>query len=475
MKTANCRDRILGAWLGKAIGGTLGQPYEGDLHTHELTFYDPVPTEMMPNDDLELQVLWLCKLATDWNGVVSFRNFEKTWHDCADYCCDEYGVAIRNMKLGIRAPHTGVYDNCFTDGLGGAIRSEVWACLFPGEPQKAAEYAAMDASVDHSGEGVYAEQFLTAMESAAFTEQDLRKIIGTGLSVIPPSCILANAVRDTVRWCDELKNPSAVHAEIMKKYGNENFTDVKMCLAFEVMALLLCDGDFGRAICLAVNCGYDTDCTGATVGALMGILNPFGIPEEWLAPIGRDLVISPAITGITPPKTLDELTDLLIATTPRVRMKKTPLPPFDPSAYAFPARRSILDPNGKITVPAENIMLSGNRIELDFSQIPAGHRIRLDIDFSLARAEMVNLFSCTHEFVRMEVDGEFCFESSGGPFVPGIHRMYYKQHCDKEFSAGKHLMTLFIGRHHPAVDRFPLIFGVATRRYFWMWPDPFRS
>lgn len=90
---------------------------------------------------------------------------------------DEYAIAIRNLKNGIRPPFSGSYDNWFVDGMGAAIRSEIWACLAPGNPELAAKFAYQDACVDHSGNGMWAEVFLAAMESAAFVESDVRRII----------------------------------------------------------------------------------------------------------------------------------------------------------------------------------------------------------------------------------------------------------------------------------------------------------
>ena len=57
------RKKMLGCFLGKSAGGTLGQPYEGWEGPLGLTYYDPVPTDMIPNDDLDLQVLWADCLA----------------------------------------------------------------------------------------------------------------------------------------------------------------------------------------------------------------------------------------------------------------------------------------------------------------------------------------------------------------------------------------------------------------------------
>ena len=57
MNKSEIRKKILGGWVGKSIGGTLGAPYEGCNGPLALTFYDPVPTTMLPNDDLDLQIL----------------------------------------------------------------------------------------------------------------------------------------------------------------------------------------------------------------------------------------------------------------------------------------------------------------------------------------------------------------------------------------------------------------------------------
>ena len=169
----NFKEKVFGMWLGKAIGGTLGMPWEGCSNPLNLKFYTPEPTEMMPNDDLDLQILWACKLATDWNGKINRHRFAEAWRDCVRFPFDEYGVALRNIAIGLKPPYTGRYDNWFTDGLGAAIRSEIWAALAPGDPAKAVAYAYEDACVDHDGDGLYAEQYLAALESLAFISNNI--------------------------------------------------------------------------------------------------------------------------------------------------------------------------------------------------------------------------------------------------------------------------------------------------------------
>ena len=89
-------------------------------------------------------------------------------------------------------------------------------------------------------------------------------------------------------------------------------------LGFAVLGLLYGEGDFGRSVALAVNCGDDTDCTAGTVGAILGIINGrSGIPEKWCAPIG-DGIRTCSIENVgrtcllNVPATLTELTDRVV-------------------------------------------------------------------------------------------------------------------------------------------------------------------
>ena len=107
MDAALFRKKVMGCWLGKAVGGTLGQPYEGCDGPNDLTFYDPVPTDMVPNDDLDLQVLWSCVMDAMEQPVVDRHVLGRAWLDHVDFPWDEYGIAIRNLKMGIPAPYSG--------------------------------------------------------------------------------------------------------------------------------------------------------------------------------------------------------------------------------------------------------------------------------------------------------------------------------------------------------------------------------
>lgn len=481
MTDADYRKKVLGAWLGKAVGGTLGQPWEGSTGPLNLSYYNPVPTTMMPNDDLDLQILWACKLATDWNGVICRDHFAKAWPECIDFPFDEYGVAIRNLKRGIPAPVCGSYDNWFTDGLGAAIRSEIWACLAPGNPALAAKYAYEDACVDHAGNGIYAEQFLAALESQAFLESDLRKLIRTGLDCIPGDSTLARAIRDTVAWCENGTFES-VRTQIMNHYGSPNFTDVKMNLPFMIMALLLGKGDFGKTICLAVNCGQDADCTGATVGAIFGIINPDLISEEWLKPIGHSLVVSKEISGIQPPATLEAFTELVAGLRNRVTLKDAPETEFDLKPFTIPARRSVFHPwfagdfrkfNPTLSDNAETVLLPGNLTTIDFSALPGESLLMLETEFRVEADRVVRLLVNTPANMQVWVDGVFRFGRECGGMVPAFHRAMQNQLAEFELKAGLHKLLIGLAPATPEMKHADLLFGIADTKNHWL-PNAFR-
>ena len=69
---------------------------------------------------------------------------------------------------------------------------------------------------------------------------------------------------------------------IMKAVADLGWFQAPGNLAFAILGLLYGEGDFGKSVAFAVNCGDDADCTGGFVGALAGIiLGKSGIPRRW--------------------------------------------------------------------------------------------------------------------------------------------------------------------------------------------------
>lgn len=306
------RDRVYACFLGKTIGGTLGMPFEGQREMHNLTFYNPVPKEPVPNDDLDLQLLWL--KALEENGAkINAHILGDYWLRYVVVDWNEYGIGKKNLRLGIPPPLSGHFRNIWRDSNGAWIRSEIWACLYPGVPSLAAMSAFEDACVDHGiAEGTYAEVFMAVLESSAFFERDKKKLLRIALSYIPKDCGVAKSVRTAMEAFDKGLDWRSARERVVEASKETGWFMAPQNVGFVVIGLLYGDKDFGKAICTAVNCGDDSDCTGATVGALMGILyGTKAIPAKWREPISEEIA-NVAIGGFKPPATLQELTDRVV-------------------------------------------------------------------------------------------------------------------------------------------------------------------
>ena len=92
-------------------------------------------------------------------------------------------------------------------------------------------------------------------------------------------------------WCHTISNAEIVAAALL--YGEE---------------------DYGKSICMAVQTGFDTDCNGATVGSVVGMLaGAGGIPDKWISPFGGRLKTAIAGYGEVTAEGLAEKTAEIIS------------------------------------------------------------------------------------------------------------------------------------------------------------------
>jgi len=299
-------DKVYGCWIGKSIGGSIGTPLEGKKELFQLPY--EYPEEILANDDLDLQLVWLDILRKKGVKITS-EDLAEVWVNNISYLPDEYGVAKANLKLGLKPPITGIYNNWFKNCMGAPIRSEIWACISPGEPEVAGYYAFQDASVDHWDEGVYGEIFLAVLESIVFVENDIEKAIDEGVEFLPDTSKVYQVVKFTNSLHKEGKDLKEIREKIIEKFGHHNFTDCVQNIGFIILGLLKGEGDFLKTIIEAVNCGYDTDCTGATAGAIVGILlGREEIEKQAKTKIDERIVAGWGISGIEIPNNIEELT-----------------------------------------------------------------------------------------------------------------------------------------------------------------------
>ena len=278
MTYAEYRDRVFGCWLGKCVAGTIGAPYEGMKQLLDFA-YDPcLIEEMLPNDDLDLQILWLEVLEKKGTSFTSEDLAEIFYAKCP-YAPGEYGIFRKNYQRGLHPPYTGLFNNTYyADGMGCIIRSEIWACIAPGDPILAAQCAAKDAVLDHprGGASYTSELFMAALEALAFVESDIKACITRARDLVEDTFsdadgVLLYVIEKVCEWCQAESDWRRARERILAECGHPDCTNVYQNLGFTLLALLHGEGDLIKTTMIALNCGFDTDCTCATAGAILGI------------------------------------------------------------------------------------------------------------------------------------------------------------------------------------------------------------
>ncbi|MEX2724916.1 MAG: ADP-ribosylglycohydrolase family protein [Candidatus Freyarchaeota archaeon] len=318
-------NKVLGGWLGRCAGCLLGKPAEF-LNKEQIkewltiasayplkNYFPPIPNPpnnapvwlkyrlmnsgvllgqikgMPRDDDIDYTILNLHVLESSGFNL-STMDVGKTWLSVLPYnmVYTAESVAYRNLVNGLLPPETALHLNPYREWIGAQIRADTWGYVTPGMPELAAELAHKDASLSHTKNGIYGEMFVSAMISAAFTTNDVEKIVKIGLSEIPKRSRLAEAVKDTVKWSKKYDDWKNVWDSINEKYGSYSPVHTINNAALIIMGLLCGEGDFEKSITTSVMGGFDTDCNGATTGSILGvILGAKNLPKKWIKPLNN--------------------------------------------------------------------------------------------------------------------------------------------------------------------------------------------
>lgn len=322
-------DRFLGAWLGRCAGCLLGKPIEG-TRTRELWGFLKMTDQWPLNDYIRFGVEG--QAAKAYPSFVARRTFDTIDHmpidDDTDYTLTGFlivkqrgaaftpadvarfwmrnipvlctytaeRVAYRNLAMHIQPPASAAYRNPYREWIGARIRADAFGYLSVGDPERAAEFAWRDASISHVKNGIYGEMLVAAMIAAAPFCKDVTDLLEAGLREIPKTSRLYGDIREVMEWYAGGLDYDGAVARIHERWdeyswhhwGHTN-SNTMIC----AVALLWGEGDFGKSICRAVRPGFDTDCNGATVGSILGMmLGAKRLPSSWTRRLNNTLKTS---------------------------------------------------------------------------------------------------------------------------------------------------------------------------------------
>jgi hypothetical protein len=295
------RDKMKGAWVGQMAGVGWGLPTEFD-YINTFIPDDKVPewnTQMVNqqgNDDLYVEMTFLSTLkkhgldATIRQAGIDFANTGYTL-----WAANRTGR--RNLRYGIAPPassHPGYSNNC--DDIDYQIEADYSGIMAPGMPNVPIEMGEKFGRLMNYGDGMYGGQFVGAMYSVAYFEDDVKKVIEKALECIPAESDYAVCVRDVLDWhrkypgdwkktwqlIEEHYHESYEHQKFAKKHDSWIPIDAKINGAYIVMGLLYGNGDMEQTLKISMQGGKDSDCNPSNAGGILGAMMGYeAIPEKF--------------------------------------------------------------------------------------------------------------------------------------------------------------------------------------------------
>ena len=277
-------DKIRGGLLGQILGNLNGIIHEAE-YIHEpgdVKEYIPsLPEGARTDDDTDFEWVYIYEMQKNRTIFLPYSKIQDLWLQRINqriWCSNRYARYL--MDLGFEPPLTGLNSlNPWADfNISGQFLSETFGLLAPAMPRTASEIGLHYTRVGIDSEPAQTTQFFTTMIATAFLEDDIVKILESGVKALHTDSKIWQLTQDVLRWYHEDKKDwRKTRALLMSKYSIENggirdWNGVELNTGAIVAALLYGEGSFTETVRLAFNFGWDADCNAATVGTILGVL-----------------------------------------------------------------------------------------------------------------------------------------------------------------------------------------------------------
>lgn len=294
------------AVLAALAGATLGAPHRGRAGFRRLAFYDPIPLRMAPHPALDAWWVWMSHLKGGKGKSALARSLFAQW----GHLSEETAFGLSNMALGFSPSLSGSLNNPLSNGSTAFIRAIFWGLAFHGKPDEAADWAAMDASLDHDDEGVWLASLAAWIIASARPGVTSRQLISEGARALPIQSEFHKILPLILAKAGDPEMPRELRLALINRGEISDEFGAVYTFAWAAAGLIACPSSFGSPILQAAGCGGASD-QSAALAATISALIQGEVPKEWLSPLGEEYVTSHALRGIQTEVSLSEFADLV--------------------------------------------------------------------------------------------------------------------------------------------------------------------
>lgn len=194
-------------------------------------------------------------------------------------------TTLNNLMNGVSPQEAAIVNNLELDYIGAAIRIDGYGYVFPGNPHEAARMAYQDAILSHREEGLHSALYFSALISLAFTSDDLDQAMVDALDVIPSESKFYQEISWAISVKDTIHDYVTANAIVTNRFPGMSWVHAINNAVLTIWGINFGKHDFEKGISQAVAMAYDNDCTGATVGSVLGAyLGIEAIDSKWYKP-----------------------------------------------------------------------------------------------------------------------------------------------------------------------------------------------
>ncbi len=292
------RDKIRGGLLGQILGNLNGLPHEMKYIAEpgNVTEYVPaLPEGAWTDDDTDFE--WVYVKVMEDENCLSCRpeRIARLWRERINkriWCSNQYARQL--MDLGIEPPLTGssVLNPWADFNISGQFLCETFGLIAPAMPRIAARMGLNYTRVAIDGEPAQTTQLFASMIAMAFVEDDIDKLLDSGMAAVDPDSIVLQIVKDVRDWHRQHPHDWRATRSLLKekysKYNGEmrDRNGYELNTGSVIAALLYGEGDFVKTLNTAFNFGWDADCNAATAGTIVGVMKGY----RWMLAQGWQIV-----------------------------------------------------------------------------------------------------------------------------------------------------------------------------------------